>query len=258
MQKTSALDDRSREMDEKSWWDLWNTSYRTKDNNDSVSNELFTRAAALINRITQTGRGRVLEVACGTGTLSRMLVYSSYHGLDLSPAAIDQARQKSARILSPPGVAPPTYEAADFHDWELPPEQFDVTVCIDAISSFRDQQLVMKKLAQTLRPHGALVLTTINRFVYERIKRVGGVTLQSGPVCHWLSHAELNSLVRQSGLVIESSRTIMPRGNLGILRLVNSRRLNEAISPGMAAAFKRAKEFLGLGQYSVVVARKTS
>jgi len=258
MQKTSALVDRSSEMDEKSWWDLWNTSYRTKDNNDAVSNELFIRAAGVINRITRAGHGRVLEVACGTGTLSRMLVYSSYHGLDLSPAAIDQARQKCAQIPPPTGIALPTYEAADFHDWELPPEPFDLTVCIDAISSFRDQQLAMNKLAQTLRLQGVLVITTINRFVYERIRRVGGVTLQSGPVSHWLSHAEINSLVRLSGLVIESSRTIMPRGNLGILRLINSPRLNESFGPGVASAFKHAKELLGFGQYIVVVARKVS
>lgn len=252
----SPVVDRSRNMDEKSWWDLWNTSHRTKDDNDSVSTELFTRAAAAINRITQNSNCRVLEIACGTGTLSRMISYSRYHGLDISPAAIDIARQKSARIPLPAGVSPPTYEAADFHEWSLPGQAFDVAVCIDAISSIREQSIAMRKIAQSLRGGGRLVLTTINRFVYDRIQRTPSVRLESGPVSHWLSRGELHSLITRAGFIIEQSRTIMPRGNLGILRFVNSNRLNSAFGPRIASGLRRLKEHVGLGQYSLVVARK--
>src|ERR1700688_3171013 len=101
MTTKSPVVDRSREMEEKSWWDLWNTSHRIKDDNDAVSSELFARAAAAINGITRNRECRVLEVACGTGTLSRMLVYSSYHGWDISPAAIEIARQKSWCVSLP-------------------------------------------------------------------------------------------------------------------------------------------------------------
>jgi len=246
----------SGEMEEKSWWDLWNTSHRTKDDNDAVSSELFTRAATAINAITRNGNCHVLEIACGTGTLSRMLVYASYHGLDISPAAIEIARQRSACISLPVGASPPTYEAADFCEWPLPAQPFDVAVCVDAISSIRDQSLAMKKIAQSLRTGGRLVLSTINRFVYDRIQRTPSVRLESGPVCHWLSRAELHVLIKQAGLTIERSHTIMPRGNLGILRLINSSRLNGVFGPHIAAALRRLKEHVGLGQYSLVVARK--
>lgn len=243
-------------MDEKSWWDLWNTSYRIKDNNDAVSSELFTRAAAAINGITRNEESSVLEIACGTGTLSRMLVYSSYHGLDISPAAIEVARQKSGSISLPPGPNSPTYEAADFHEWPLPTQPFDVAICIDAISSIRDQPVAMKKIAQSLRIGGRLVLTTINRYVYDRIQRTPTVRLESGPVSHWLSRAELRALIVQAGLTIERFTTIMPRGNRGILRLVNSWRLNESFGPGIEAVLRRFKEQAGFGQYSLAIARK--
>jgi 2-polyprenyl-3-methyl-5-hydroxy-6-metoxy-1,4-benzoquinol methylase len=252
----SQVVDRSRDMDEKSWWDLWNMSYRTKDDNDKVSNELFTRAAAAINGITRNGNCRVLEIACGAGSLSRRLVYQSYHGVDLSPAAIDLARQKSSQISSPAGTNPPTYEAADFHEWPLPAEEFDVAVCVDAIYLFRDQRLAMKKIAQSLRTGGYLVITAINRFVYERIQRSPAVRLESGPVCQWLSRGELHALISSAGLAIVRSQTVMPRGNLGILRLVNSPRLNQALGPRCAALLRRMKERVGFGQYSLVVARK--
>jgi 2-polyprenyl-3-methyl-5-hydroxy-6-metoxy-1,4-benzoquinol methylase len=234
-------------MDEKSWWDLWNTSHRTKDNNDEISSELFARAAAVINGITQAGNYRMLEIACGAGALSRKLVYLSYHGLDISPAAIELARQKFDLISSPAGASPPTYEAADFHDTPLPAQPFDIVVCVDAISCFRDQQLCMNKMAQSLRPGGHLVLTTVNPFVYDRIQRTQWVRLESGPVSHWLSRGELHGLVKNARLKIERSFTMMPRGNLGILRLVNSWRLNRMLGPRVAAVLRRLK---------VVVARK--
>jgi len=242
-------------MDEKSWWDLWNTSYRTREDNDATSSELFQRAAAEINRITSGGGSRVLEIACGTGTLSRMISCSSYQGLDISPAAIEIARQKNHAAGGSAGGAARAYEAADFHEWPLPAEPFDLAVCVDAISSIRDQPVAMKKIARSLRPRGHLVLTTINRFVYERIQRTGGVRLESGPVSQWLSHAELNALVRGAGFDIEHSFTIMPRGNLGILRWVNSYKLNNSFGPRVSALLRRMKEAAGLGQYSVVVAR---
>ena len=248
--------DRSREMEEKSWWDLWNTSYRTKDDNDPVSSELFATAAAAINRVTRREDCRVLEIACGTGTLSRMLAFSSYHGLDISPAAIEIARQKSQSISLPPGINPPKFEAADFHEWPLPAEPFDLAVCVDAISSIRDQDVAMKKMSLSLRSGGRLVLTTINRFVYERIRRTPWVKLESGPVSHWLSRSELHALVRQAGLVIEQSRTIMPRGNVGILRPINSPRLNNLFGPRVAGILRRLKEGMGLGQYILVIGRK--
>jgi len=245
-------------MDEKSWWDLWNTSYRTKDDNDAVSSELFARTAAVVNDLSRSRNCDALEIGCGTGTLSRMLVCTSYHGLDISPAAIEIARQKSGRISLALGASPPTYEVADFHEWSPRTSNLDIIVCVDAIAYFRDQQFVMNKIANSLRPQGKLVLTTINPFVYRRIRRTKWVRLESGPVNHCLSRRDLHSLIRQAGLGIERSFTIMPRGELGILRIANSRRLNEMFGPRVAAALKSSKEHAGLGQYRVIIARKES
>ena len=254
MPTTNPIIDRSREMEEKAWWDLWNTSYRTKDNNDEVSSELFVRVSAIINELLHDSGGRLLEIACGTGTLSRMLAFSSYHGLDISPAAITVAQQKAEDSRPPQGSSVSSYEAADFHDWPIPEKPFDVVACVDAISCFRDQQFVLKKMAQCLRLEGKLVLTTINPFVYYRIKRIW----ENGPFSHWCTRRELHELVRSAGLEIEHSHTIMPRGKLGILRIVNARRLNEAFGPSGAAFLRQLKETVGLGQYRVVVAKKGS
>lgn len=251
MQATSSKVDRSRELNEKAWWDLWNSAYRINDNNDEVSSQLFTRVSEVINHWTCNKNSSLLEIACGTGTLSRMLAFARYHGLDISPAAIAVAQKKSEEIQPSPGSQSPTYEAADFHDWPISSQLFDVVVCVDAISCFRDQKLVLEKIVQCLRPDGRLILTTINPFVYYRIKPVW----ENGPVSHWYSRGELHSLIRSSGLKIESSYTIMPRGNLGILRLINAGPICRAFGPRSAAFLARLKERMGLGQYRLVVAR---
>src|SRR5882724_2173007 len=163
--------DRNKVLAERNWWDFWNTSYRLDDGYDEISTELFANVTAVIREITWGQTKSILEVACGTGTLSRQLEFSSYHGLDVSPTAIGIASSKAARLSPPEGTERPTYELADVHDWPLPSRLFDVAVCVDAVAYFRDQQLALNKIARVLTPSGQLVLTTINPFVYNRIRR---------------------------------------------------------------------------------------
>jgi cyclopropane fatty-acyl-phospholipid synthase-like methyltransferase len=256
LQGTAEIPDHSEQMGEEPWWDLWNTFHRTKDDNDEVSSELFAHAAAVINGLALAGDRRILEVACGAGLLSRKLVYSSYHGLDLSPAAIELARQKSELMELSVGASSPTYEAADFHEWPLAVQPVDIVVCVDAIAYFRDQEFCFRKFAKSLRAGGRLVLTTVAPFVYDRIERTKWAKLESGPVSCYLSRSVLHDFVRRAGFKIERSYTIMPRGNRGILRIVNSRKLNGILGPGAGRLLRQFKEYLGLGQYRVLIARK--
>ena len=59
------------------------------------------------------------------------------------------------------------------------------------------------------------MLTTINRFVYDRIRRTAAVRFESGPVSHWLSRAELRALIMQAGLTIEHSPRLCREEILG-------------------------------------------
>lgn len=255
MMQSTPIPDRTREMDERSWWDFWNVSYRAQDGRDAISIELFSHVTGVVRSISPNAC-RILEVACGTGTLSRQLPFFSYHGLDISHAAIEIATEKADLIQSLCAASRPTYEAADFHDWPLPMEQFDFVICVDAVSCFREQAFVVQKMAQSLRPGGHLVLTSVNPLVYNRIRRDGRVRLENGPVAHWLSRSKLHGLVQQAGLTLQRSYTIMPRGNMGFLRIINARRLSQALGQRGAAVFRRLKEYIGLGQYRVIVALK--
>jgi ubiquinone/menaquinone biosynthesis C-methylase UbiE len=256
MQTIQSTQDRTRDMDERSWWDFWNRSYRAEDNRDETSTVLFAHVVAIIKQMSHGRPKRILEVACGTGILSRRLDFSSYHGLDISPRAVEIAGQKADLMQLPAGTSRPTYEASDFHEWPFPADVFDLVLCVDAISCFRDQQLVLRKMAEILPVGGIVVLTTVNPVVYNRIRRVGGVRLENGPVSHWLSKRELHDLLQKAGLTLERSYTIMPRGNMGFLRMLNSGRLNQMLGKRGSKIFRRVKELAGLGQYRVVTARK--
>ena len=241
--------------DETNWWNLWNITHRSADAQDQTSTELFALVAAVI-RTLDTGREkRILEVACGTGTLSRQLEFSSYQGLDVSPAAIEIARKKVALNASLSGSRPSSYEVGDIHTCTLSRSAFEIVVCVDAVAYFYDQRLALEKMAESLSPSGRVVLTTINPFVYNRIRRTAQTPLREGSISHWLTRRELHELVSSAGLVIERSYTVLPRGNRGILRLINSPKVNELFGAKSVAFLRRAKEQLGLGQYRVIVAR---
>src|SRR5580704_9450482 len=251
------MSNQSQEMDEKTWWDFWNSSYRVGDDNGGIPNELFERVAATVREFIQPEGSRILEIGCGTGTLSRRLKFSTYSGVDISPSAIQLAKrawEDRASRLPLDGSA--TYEAVDFHDWPLPSRPFDTAVCVDAFVWIHDQHIALKKIAESLRTGGVLVISIINPFVYHRIRRTAANPLKEGPVKNWLTRSDLHALITASGLRIERSVTIMPRGNMGILRLINSSRLNDALGPQVAMLLRRAKERIGLGQYQVVAARK--
>jgi hypothetical protein len=112
-------------------------------------------------------------------------------------------------------------------------------------------------MAEGVRAGGYVVLTTLNPFVWERIRRPDGGRFQNGPVSHWLSRREFHALISRSDLNLVSSYTIMPRGNEGILRVINSWRLDGLLGPRAAGTWRKLKERMGLGQYRVIVARKT-
>lgn len=245
-----------RDLKEKKWWDFWNTTHRAVDNNDDTSSELFSHVSAILRDFSRGQANRILEVACGTGILSRQIEFSGYHGLDLSSAGIAIARSKAAALECSSEASRPVYEVADIHHWPPPERSFDIAVCVDAVAYFYDQATALKMIAQAMVPSGRLVLTTINPFVYDRIRRTSRSPLREGSVSRWLSRTDLHSLVCSAGFVVESSYTIMPRGNMGILRLINARSLNLAFGSAAADTLRRYKEQIGLGQYRVILARK--
>lgn len=192
---------------------------------------------------------RVLEIGCENGWFAGQLKgHASYLGLDPSPEMVAAAEK-----AFPSG----RFVAADFLSWEPPDERFDLVLFVDKIAHMPQQDAVIAKMASLIKPGGHLVLTTENPFVYSRICWVRPPA--EGQFRRWLTEDELHRMLDASGLSRLRSYTVLPAGELGILKIINARKLNQ---PAQLVIPERwitgAKERCGLGQFRVVIARRNT
>lgn len=137
----------------------------------------------LLDRTRPTGEESVLDVACGTGVVARLLEQRGHAGrlvgIDLNAAMLAVARTRSVRVEWIEGSA-----------LELPfkADCFDVVLCQLGLQFFPDRSRALEEMARVLKPGGRVGLS-----VYSAIERT--------PV----AHAFVQALEKFLGA--ESSRT---------------------------------------------------
>lgn len=109
----------------------------------------------LLTRWLPAGPVSILDIGCGTGSLSVMLAGLGHEvtGIDLSPAMIAQAEAKAKAAgqrvtLMVMGGAQP----------QLPPQRFDVIVCRHLLWALPEPALVLRRWVDLLAPGGRLLL----------------------------------------------------------------------------------------------------
>lgn len=120
-----------------------------------VSGELL-RTAAL-----RPG-GRVLDVACGTGVVTRATAEQvgptgSVTGIDVAPDMIAVAE------TIPAGGAPVIWQEADAASLPLPDELYDVALCQMGLMFIEDRAGALRELHRVLAPGGRVVINTPGR-----------------------------------------------------------------------------------------------
>ena len=189
---------------------------------------------------------RILEIGCGTGWLSERLVeFGSVTALDLSEETIRNNRDRVPTV---------TFLSGDFFEMPLPVGAFDVVVSQHVLSHVEDQPLFIARMADLMADDGYGVIATQNRPVLERWDRIPGP--QPGQLRHWLSASELRRVLKPHFPMIRIG-SVLPSGEDGYLRVVNSVRLNAALSYLVPKdRIERAKEDLLLGQTLIAVVSK--
>jgi SAM-dependent methyltransferase len=242
MDKSSRLD--IALQDQRHAWNRWNAEYRER-----AQGEVSGRQADLVEKwIAALGRNNLtlIDVGCGAGWLcERLSEYGRVTGTDLADEVISRARMRLPQVQ---------FFAGDFFTMEFARESFDVAVSLEVLSHVADQPGFLSRIARLLRPGGVLMLATQNRPVLERWSAIGGPI--PGQLRRWVDAAGLRSLLKADFDIVELT-SVLPVGDQGLLRLVNSRKVNRALALlSSQARIDGFKERMLLGHTLMVLARK--
>jgi len=115
---------------------------------------------ATVDALGAEGRGRVLELACGTGRVARYLAArgATVLGVDLSAAQIAKAVEVEQR--APRGVRYRVGNAQDTAWWDGTP--FDGAACHMGLSDVDDLGAALATVRTVLRPGGAFAFTILH------------------------------------------------------------------------------------------------
>ena len=234
-------------MNQTQHWDTWNSKYRDLDATQSLDEACKRRMQEVLRAIAQLDlRGsRLLEVGCGTGWLSsKLTAFGQVAAVDLGKEIIDAAKERHPEI---------DFRSGDIHSVDFEPGSFDAIVTLETFSHVPDQAAFVRRLSQLLKPNGSLLLTTQNKWVFERKAGIGPAV---GYTRQWVDVKTLKRLL-QPQFSICSLTTLEPDGHLGVLKVVNSRKVNRVVSSMLGKArIKRLKEQAGFGQTIFVTCKK--
>lgn len=132
---------------------------------------LFQRWAGPVADAARVTRGQqVLDVACGTGALTRELAArvapgGAVTGLDLNEGMLGVARRRTPSVAWEHGEA----EALPFDE-----DRFDAVTCQFGLMFFRDRKQAIREMLRVLRPGGRLAVA-----VWDKLENVPGYAAAS-------------------------------------------------------------------------------
>jgi 2-polyprenyl-3-methyl-5-hydroxy-6-metoxy-1,4-benzoquinol methylase len=224
-------------------WDEWNLKYRL-GRLDQPSKRRLLEIGAVMAEL-KVHDARILEVGCGTGWLSAKLSeFGKVTANDIGAKIIEIAQANYPQV---------DFRSGDVESLDLPLNYFDVIVTSEVLAHVADQPIFLRRLAELLKPGGYLMITTQNKYVFERRS---DVTPPDGWIRQWVTMRTLKNLLRKDFSVWRAT-TLEPEGHLGFLRVVNSRRLNDFGNRVLGAErMKSLKERAGYGQSIFLIAVK--
>ena len=133
----------------------------------------------------------------------------------------------------------------------------------EVIPHVSDQPLLIRRIAEITKPSGYLIITAANKFVMERVKDSDGLVGVGAedPDQHikkWVDIKGLKQLISPYFDVLRTT-SVTPMGRRGILRFINSYKLNKAMSLMVPQSRLNAlKERMFLGYTIIAMGKKKS
>lgn len=225
------------------FWNGWNAANRE----DAVQDISLRQADIVCGWLRSIDRRdlAIMEVGCGAGWFcGRLSDFGRVTATDLSDDVLARAKLRLPHVEFIPG---------DFMTLDFSGRTFDVMVTLEVLAHVADQPAFVRRLADHLRPRGRLMLATQNRPVLERFNRIPPPA--PGQLRRWLDRRELTALLEPE-FEIEQLFSVMPKANRGLMRWVNSAKLNRPVQALFGDRVERLKEAMNLGVTQMALARK--
>lgn len=176
-------------------------------------------ALDLVGRIPQK-QERVLELACGTGRVTRHLTDKITEdgvlfATDLNPDMLEVAKLK----INDPKVR---WQVVDAHELPFDHQEFDLVVCQFGVMFFQDKEKAFKEVYRVLEPGGIFLFNTwddvqhntVSKMTQEVLNEVLGKEapdfLEKGPYSMY-DQKQIKDLVMSTGfedIIIEPVQTV--------------------------------------------------
>lgn len=130
-----------------------------------LSDENFNKRALKILRLNKKEDVRLLDVACGQGTLlAAAEKYVRTYGVDISAVAIKKARKNSKKTK---------FRVCSAEKLPFPNKHFDYVVCMGSLEHFSDIGKALKEMNRVLKKGGkALIHVPNSRYLIHMILRI--------------------------------------------------------------------------------------
>jgi 2-polyprenyl-3-methyl-5-hydroxy-6-metoxy-1,4-benzoquinol methylase len=232
--------------DQQGFWNTWNATLRDPA---KLNQWALRHGETIVGLVGSLGldNPKILDLGCGTGWLTeRLAQFGPVTGVDWAERVIAAAQSRVLDIK---------FHAGDLFQIPLPAAYYDIVVSHHVIAHIPDQAAYVDRAANLLKSTGYLIVTTPNKFVMDRCD------LPAQPPEHielWLTTARLKRLLRRRFRILHTATTL-PTGHRGILRLVNSYKINAAFGLLIShPCLEKLKQRAGFGSTLIVVAQKTS
>ena len=239
--KSASTPDLSKQQ---RFWNTWNATLRDPKNLNDWSLKRGETIVELVRSLAME-HPKILDFGCGTGWLTeRLAELGETTGIDLADRVIEAAQSRAPHL---------TFIAGDIFQLPLQSAHYDIVVSQEVIAHIPDQAAYLDRAAELLKSRGYLIITTPNKFVMDRSD------WPAQPPAHieqWLTMAHLKRLLDRQFKILRTT-TIVPLGNHGILRFINSSKINAALGSLVSPqTLERFKEWAGYGYTLVALAQK--
>lgn len=116
-------------------------------------------AQDLVDRATLENGARVLDVACGTGIVSRYAFKALNESGRITGMDVNEVVLKKAREICPPNVMPIQWEQGDVKDLPFSDSKFDVVLCQQGLQYFPDRSRALNEINRVLAAKGRVVFS---------------------------------------------------------------------------------------------------